>query len=150
MSTKAPETAVVAIDYTMIRQPYRITMAKWDYTVVQKRSITLIISSLQKEVLEKIDTSTSTPMGRLFFNFMAALAEFERKLIIERTMAGLKAARARGKSSGRPRGLVRMLIQRALAAYQLYQNKDTSVNDIIKHLSISKPIRYSCIRHIED
>lgn len=57
MSTKASEIAVVATDYTMIRQPYCITMAKWDYTVVQKRNITLIISSLQKEVLENINTS---------------------------------------------------------------------------------------------
>lgn len=44
---------------------------------------------------------TTTPAGRLVFNIFAALAEFERDLITERTMAGLAAARARGRTGGR-------------------------------------------------
>ncbi|WP_066733574.1 MULTISPECIES: recombinase family protein, partial [Hyphomicrobiales] len=47
-----------------------------------------------------IDTTTAN--GRLMFNFFAALAEFERELIVERTNAGLAAARARGRNGGRP------------------------------------------------
>jgi DNA invertase Pin-like site-specific DNA recombinase len=46
---------------------------------------------------------TSTPAGRLLFHIMAALAEFERDLLRERTRAGLEAARARGRTGGRPR-----------------------------------------------
>ena len=46
---------------------------------------------------------TTTPNGRLVFGIFAALAEFERSLIVERTNAGLKAARARGRMGGRPR-----------------------------------------------
>ncbi|TDH18063.1 hypothetical protein EXU57_24390 [Segetibacter sp. 3557_3] len=52
----------VSAEYTMIRQPYRITMARWDYTAVQKRILTMIISRLQKEIslLEK-----GLPIGQL-------------------------------------------------------------------------------------
>ena len=52
---------------------------------------------------ESIDTTTST--GRLFFHIFGALAEFERNLIVERTRAGLDAARSRGRSGGRRRAL---------------------------------------------
>ncbi|WLH08340.1 recombinase family protein [Pseudomonas lurida] len=52
-----------------------------------------------KSICEYIDTSSSG--GRLVFHMMAALAEFERSLISERTRAGMAAARARGKHSGR-------------------------------------------------
>ncbi len=49
---------------------------------------------------ERIETSTAA--GRLAFHVFAALAEFERRLIVEKTMAGLAAARARGRKGGRP------------------------------------------------
>jgi DNA invertase Pin-like site-specific DNA recombinase len=52
-----------------------------------------------RSLTEAIDTST--PIGRLFFHLMAALAQFERDLIRERTKAGLAAARARGRRGGR-------------------------------------------------
>ena len=52
---------------------------------------------------ENIDTTTTT--GKLFFHIFGALAEFERNLIIERTQAGLSAARARGRKGGRRRVL---------------------------------------------
>lgn len=47
-----------------------------------------------RSLTDSIDTST--PMGRFFFHVMGALAEMERELIVERTRAGLEAARARG------------------------------------------------------
>ncbi len=52
---------------------------------------------------ERIDTRS--PTGQLVFHMFGALAEFERNLIRERTLAGLKAARARGRKGGRPRKL---------------------------------------------
>ncbi|MCV5714681.1 recombinase family protein, partial [Escherichia coli] len=45
---------------------------------------------------------TTTPAGKLVFGIFAALAEFERELIAERTVAGLASARARGRKGGRP------------------------------------------------
>jgi len=54
-------------------------------------------------VSEKIDTTS--PGGKLFFHMMGALAEFERDLIVERTKAGMQAARKRGQHVGRPRKL---------------------------------------------
>jgi DNA invertase Pin-like site-specific DNA recombinase len=54
-----------------------------------------------KSLTENIDTSTAT--GTLVFQIFGALAEFERNLITERTVAGLEAARARGRKGGRPR-----------------------------------------------
>jgi len=60
---------------------------------LNKRGVNFV--SLQ----EKIDTSTVA--GRFFFNIMAALAEMERELIVERTRAGLEAARKRGRVGGR-------------------------------------------------
>lgn len=65
-----------------------------------------------RSVMENIDTAS--PGGRLMFHMMAALAEFERALISERTCAGLKEAKARGKIIGRPKALTEADIHRAL------------------------------------
>ena len=56
-----------------------------------------------RSLTEQIDTTT--PGGKLLFHVFGALAEFERDLIRERTHAGLAAARARGRTGGRPRAL---------------------------------------------
>lgn len=59
---------------------------------------------------------TTKPEGKLVFGIFAALAEFERELIIERTKAGLVAARARGRTGGRPRKMTPSKIRMAMAA----------------------------------
>ena len=56
-----------------------------------------------RSLTDSIDTSTA--MGRFFFHVMSALAEMERELIVERTLAGLAAARAQGRVGGRPNAL---------------------------------------------
>jgi len=56
-----------------------------------------------RSLTESLDTTTSG--GKLIFSIFGAIAEFERSLIIERTTAGLIAARARGRKGGRPRSL---------------------------------------------
>ena len=56
-----------------------------------------------RSLTDNIDTTTAS--GRMFFHMMGALAQFERDLIRERTLAGLKAARERGHLGGRPRKL---------------------------------------------
>src|SRR5207344_621002 len=59
---------------------------------------------------------TTTANGRLAFGIFAAFAEFERELIAERTIAGLIAARARGRMGGRPRKMDRATLMMAMAA----------------------------------
>lgn len=65
-------------------------------------------------ITENIDTASSG--GRLMFHMMAALAEFERAVISERTRAGLAAAKALGKSLGRPQSLTTEQVRRAFCA----------------------------------
>jgi len=85
---------------------------------------------------DPIDTTTSH--GRLSFHLFAALAEFERDLIRERTCAGLAAARARGRKGGRPKGLSRQGEATAGAAETLYRAQQLSVQQIADQLGISK------------
>jgi len=82
----------------------------------------------------QIDTTTAT--GRLSFGIFASLAEFESELIRERTMAGLQAARARGRMGGRKFALSKSKVRMAQAAMA---NRDTSVSELCKELGV-KPV----------
>ena len=90
---------------------------------------------------------TTTPQGRLVFNIFASLAEFERDIIRDRTQAGLSAARARGHTGGRPRGLPKTSEATACAAETLYRERKLPVNQIAKKLNISKSTLYKYLRH---
>jgi DNA invertase Pin-like site-specific DNA recombinase len=65
---------------------------------------------------------TSTPIGWLFFRIMAALAEFDREAIVEGTLEGLAAARARGRVGGRPPGLTQRQLDQAQMMYDSGQH----------------------------
>jgi len=86
----------------------------------------------------QLDTTT-TASGRLVFGTFAALAEFERELIRERTMAGLKAARARGRQGGRKFGLSKAQVRLAQVAMA---NRDTSVAELCRELGITRVTLY--------
>jgi len=98
-----------------------------------------------KSLQDPIDTTNA--QGRLVFNIFASLAEFERDLIVERTQAGLSAARARGRTGGRPKGLNEAAQKKALAAEALYTKGDMSVNEIADNLNISKATLYKYLRY---
>ena len=85
----------------------------------------------------QIDTTTAG--GRLVFGIFAALAEFERELIRERTVAGLKAARARGRKGGRKFALSKAQVRLAQAAMA---NRDTSVAELCRELGIGRGTLY--------
>ncbi|HEN9809195.1 TPA: recombinase family protein [Klebsiella pneumoniae] len=89
---------------------------------------------------------TTNAQGRLVFNLFASLAEFERELIQERTLAGLSAARARGRVGGRPKGLSAPAESTAMAAETLYREGRLSVSAIGKKLHISKGTLYRYLR----
>ena len=84
-----------------------------------------------------IDTTTAA--GRLSFGIFAALAEFERELIRERTMAGLKSARARGRKGGRKFALTKAQVRMAQAAMA---SRDTSVSELCKELGVTPVTLY--------
>jgi DNA invertase Pin-like site-specific DNA recombinase len=76
-----------------------------------------------------IDTTTAS--GKLVFGIFAALAEFERELIRERTVAGLRAACARGRKGGRTFGLTKAQVRLAQAAMR---HRDTKVSELCREL----------------
>lgn len=87
-----------------------------------------------------IDTTTAA--GKLVFGIFAALAEFERELISERTMAGLASARARGRTGGRPFTMTPAKVRLAMAAMG---KPETNVGQLCRELGISRQTLY---RHV--
>ena len=88
-----------------------------------------------------MDTTTSG--GKLIFHVFGALAEFERELIRERTQAGLRAARARGRNGGRP-GL--MDARKISMARRLLEDPNASITDVCDTLHVFRATLY---RHLE-
>jgi DNA invertase Pin-like site-specific DNA recombinase len=76
----------------------------------------------------------------LVFQIFGALAEFERNLIRERTLAGLAAARVRGRKGERPKALNETKIE---LAYKLYDEKKHTIKEICRLLGVSKPALYA-------
>ena len=87
-----------------------------------------------------IDTTTAN--GRLIFGIFAALAEFEAELIRERTMAGLAAARARGRNGGRKFALTKSQIRLAQASMS---SRDTKVSELCKEIGVTRSTLYRYI-----
>lgn len=87
-----------------------------------------------------IDTTSAT--GRLVFGIFATLAEFERDLIHERTLAGLAAARARGRTGGRPRLMTRAKLRTAMAAMA---DQTHAATDVAEQLGISTSTLYAYV-----
>ena len=88
------------------------------------------------------DLDTTTAGGRLIFTLFSAIAEFEREIIRERTRAGLDAARARGRTGGRPPALA---AKDLAAARALLADASISVSDIAQRLNVAVSTLY---RHL--
>ncbi|WP_409307831.1 recombinase family protein [Pectobacterium sp. B1J-3] len=112
------------------------------------RNLVVLVEELRERdvkfqsLTDHIDTDT--PMGMFFFHIMGALAEMERALIVERTRAGLAAARARGRIGGRPQALTledREMITRLLDNGQTRQQiaiiYDVGISTIYKYFPAS-------------
>ncbi|MEQ1968294.1 recombinase family protein [Xenorhabdus nematophila] len=96
-----------------------------------------------QSLTDSIDTSS--PMGRFFFYVMSALAEMERELIIERTNAGLAAARAQGRIGGRPVALPEDKYQQAIQLLSQGKTRreianafNISLSSIYKYLPVGR------------
>ena len=82
---------------------------------------------------------TTSPSGKLVFGIFAALAEFERELIIERTKAGLAAARARGRKGGRPYTMTAAKLRLAMVSMA---SRDTLVSALCVELGVTRQTLY--------
>jgi DNA invertase Pin-like site-specific DNA recombinase len=108
------------------------------------KDLVRIVSDLEargvkfKSLTESLDTGG--PTGKLVFHLFAALAQFERELVRERTLAGLAAARARGRKGGRPHILAPKQQKAALA---MLRDREMSVSEIGKHFGVSRSTLYS-------
>jgi DNA invertase Pin-like site-specific DNA recombinase len=93
-----------------------------------------------RSLTESIDTST--PGGKLIFHVFAALAEFERDLIRERTLAGLTAARARGRAGGRP---TVWTPEKLKVARSMYESGEHDVAAIARVVGVSRASVYRAL-----
>jgi DNA invertase Pin-like site-specific DNA recombinase len=102
--TDRPELAK-ALDY--LRSGDTLVVWKLDRLARTVKQLIETVAALDAKGVHFVCTTqaidTSTPMGKMFFHILAALAEFERDMLRERTNAGVAAARERGRIGGRPR-----------------------------------------------
>ena len=124
---------------------------KGDILVVWKldrlgRSLSHLLSIIEDLKQRGIDFAsvqdgfdTSTASGKMVFSVIGAIAEYERNLIRERTMAGLAAARARGRKGGRPKQLAEGQVKVAIA---LAEAGELMINAICKQVGCSRSTYY--------
>lgn len=117
------------------------------------RSLPHLIKTVNELISNNIDIislndpiNVITAQGRFMFNVFASLAEFEKDLIRERTMAGLKSARNRGRMGGRPKGLSEKAKRSASSAEALYKQNELTSDEIADQLNISKTTLYKYLR----
>ncbi|WP_269450071.1 recombinase family protein [Arthrobacter sp. U41] len=87
---------------------------------------------------DSIDTTTASASGRFFFNVMASLAQMERELMVERTQAGLQAAREQGRIGGRKRVMTEAKIRSA----RKLLSQGTPPKEVAASLGVSVPTLY--------
>lgn len=129
----------------MLRKGDTLIVWKLDRLGRSVKQLVNMVNSLEaqninfKSLTDSIDTST--PTGRFFFHVMASLSEMERELMIERTRAGLEAAKKLGRLGGRKRQMTDSKIE---SAKKLLSN-GISPKDVAKNLGVSIPTLYRWI-----
>lgn len=139
-----------ALDY--LRPGDTLVVWRLDRLGRSLRDLVEIVNAFQeqgvmfKSITESIDTST--PGGKLIFHVFASLAEFERELIRERTLAGLASARARGRKGGRPTVMTPRKLKAAramLAEVDTEGRSQHSVSDVAAVLGVSRASIYRAL-----
>jgi DNA invertase Pin-like site-specific DNA recombinase len=133
----------------MLRSGDKFVVYKLDRLARSTKRLIEIADQLKERKIEFVslqdNIDTSTPAGKAMFGMLSVLAEFERDIIRERTMAGLKAARARGRKGGRPRVNQHKLRQ----AIILYKSKEMTVKEISKETGVSHATLYRALEKNE-
>jgi DNA invertase Pin-like site-specific DNA recombinase len=133
-----------ALDY--LREGDKLVVYKIDRLARSTRDLQNIVHELEERnigivfIKEQIDFSSAA--GKLMFNMLGAIAEFERDLINERTREGRERARAQGKHLGR-KGKDTKEIKRALKLYSEREKNGMSVNDIVKATGVPRSTIYA-------
>ena len=129
------------------------TFVFWKLDRVGRSMMELItkFNDLEKRGVEVISIKdsidTSTPVGKMMFHVMAALAEFERDTIRSRTRAGLEAAKARGRKGGRRESLDSKQKKMAIA---MLKSSDNTVKEIADQLNVSESTIYRTQRRFKN
>lgn len=133
-----------ALDY--VREGDTLVVWKLDRLARSLKQLIETVENLEargigfKSLIESIDTTTSG--GKLVFHIFAALAEFERSIIRERTKAGLDAARQRGRKGGRPPSMTEA---DKIAAKALLADPEITVAEVAKRMGVSVATLYKHI-----
>lgn len=129
-----------------LREGDVLVVWKLDRLARSLRQLIETVENLQEQgigfvsLTEGIDTTS--PGGKLVFHIFGALAEFEREMIRERTVAGLKAAKGRGVKLGRPSALTEQQIKMARS---LKAAGDLSSSEIAKQLGVGRATLYRAL-----
>ncbi len=147
--TEARRPRLAAMNEALFRHDFDVVLV-WKFDRLF-RSVQHIVEFFGKvrqlhvdfvSITEQLDTAT--PQGRLIFHVLASIAEFEREMIRERVLAGLRAAKARGAKLGRPKkkiDVARVLEDRRLGR---------SLNEIAREFGVSKTTIFGICNGIEN
>ena len=130
---------------TTLREGDTLVVWKLDRLGRSVKNLIDLVGELQRQGVQfqslTDSINTGTPSGRFFFHVMASLAQMERELIVERTCAGLEAARLLGRTGGRKRRMTDSKIQ---SARKLLAS-GTPPKEVAKNLGVSVPTLYRWI-----
>lgn len=137
-----------ALDYC--REGDRLVVWKLDRLGRSMRELIDLVNEMAERGVEFVSLreslDTTTPGGKLVFHVFASVAEFERDLIRERTMAGLDAARARGRKGGRRR----LMDEKQVAmAQRMMADREAVPAEVAQVFGVSKPTLYRYLREAE-
>ena len=135
----------------MLRKGDTLIVWKLDRLARSLKDLVEIIQDLNerevgfKSLTESIDTISSG--GRLVFHIFGALAEFEHSLIRERTIAGLEAARARGRKGGRKPAMANTDVRKAAA---MLLDPSMTKKEVAEHFNISRTTLNASLKRLEN
>jgi len=145
ISGKRADRPGLAMALEMIREGDTLVVWKLDRLGRSLKQLITLVEDMErrginfKSLTDNIDTSTTA--GRFFFHVMASLAEMERELIVERTRAGLKAAREMGRTGGRRRLMTDSKIESA----KKLMDSGIPPKEVAANLGVSIPTLYRWI-----